>query len=331
MNDSDQLNLADQFFHPELRKTRTADFLAKIDSVIDWNPLVQIVATLDKTSPKTGGRPRHNPRMMIKALFLQHFYGLSDPQLEEQLQDRYSFGQFVGLSVSKKAPDFTSIWKFKHELATANLTDALFEQVNAQLEAQGLFVRKGSILDATMVQSANRPLSDKARKTDKVRDSSQIDTDARSTKKGKLYHFGYKGHIGMDLGSCLIRTRLFTSANVNDGPMLEQLVDPESGAVFADKGYADTRLKVMARRFGWYYGILDKHPKGGRLSTKQERRNKKLSRIRARVEHPFAWMKTQSKGLHARARSMVKNAVSFDFSCMCWNIKQAGLLLAVAK
>jgi transposase, IS5 family len=74
-----------------LRKTRTAEFLAKIDSVIDWKPLVDLVTVLDKTSPKTGGRPRHNPRIMIKALFLQHFYGLSDPQLEEQLQDRYSF------------------------------------------------------------------------------------------------------------------------------------------------------------------------------------------------------------------------------------------------
>lgn len=330
MSSSSQLNLADQFFHPELRKTRTAEFLTKIDTVIDWNSLVEIVSTLDKTSPKTGGRPRHNPRMMIKALFLQHFYGLSDPQLEELLQDRYSFQQFVGLSVSQKAPDFTTIWRFKHELTGANLIDALFGKVNEQLEAKGLFVRKGSILDATMVESANRPLSNKARQTERVQKSKQIDTDAHSTKKGISYYFGYKGHIGLDLGSNLIRTRLFTPANISDGPLLEQLVDPEAGAVFADKAYADIRLKVMARQFGWYYGILDKHPKGGKLSGKQKRRNKMLSRIRAKVEHPFAWMKTQSKGLHARARSMTKNALSFDFSCMCWNLKQAGILLAKA-
>jgi transposase, IS5 family len=203
--------------------------------------------------------------------------------------------------------------------------------VNDQLEAKGLFVRQESILDATMEQSSNRPLSNKARETQKVQDSKQIDTDAHATKKGSTYYFGYKGHIGMDLGSNLIRTRIFTSANVAVGPLLEQLVDHEAGAVFADKAYADNRLKVMARQFGWYYGILDKHPVGGRLSHKQERRNKKISRISARVEHPFAWMKTQSKGLHARAKSRVKNAVSFDFSCMYWNLKQASLMLAKVK
>lgn len=327
MSASNQLNLADQFFHPQLRNTRTAEFLDKMQTVIDWKRLVAIVAVIDKTSPQTGGRPRLNPEMMIKALFLQHFYGLSDPQLEEQLQDRYSFQQFIGLSVSQKAPDFTSIWKFKHELAHAQLSDALFAEVNRQLEAKHLFVRKGSILDATIVESSNRPLSQKKRQSEHVQSSSQIDTDAHATKKGRSYYFGYKGHIGLDLGSNLIRTRIYTKANVNDGVLLEDLVDMEAGAVFADKAYADTRLKVMARKFGWFYGVLDKRAQAGELSNKQKRRNKRLSRIRAKVEHPFAWMKTQSKGLHARAKSMVKNMISFDFSCMCWNLKQGQLLL----
>lgn len=270
MSSSSQLKLADPFFHLELRKTQTADFLTKIDTVIDWNPLVEIVSTLDKTSPKPGGISRHNTRMIIKALFLQHYYGLSEPQLEELLQDCYFFQQFVGFSISQKAPDFTTIWRFKHELIGVNLIDALFGKVNEQLEAKGLFVRKGSILDATMVESAN----------------------------------------------------------ISDGLLLEQLVDTEAGAVFADKAYADIRLKVMARQFGWYYGMLKKHPEGGKLTGKQIRRDKLLSRIRSKIKHPSAWMKTQSKGLHAGARSMTKNALSLYFSCMCWNLYQTGILLA---
>lgn len=325
-----QLNLADQFFHPELRKTKTAEFLSKMNTVIDWNRLVAIVRVIDKTSPQHGGRPRHNSTLMIKAIFLQHFYGLSDPQLEEQLQDRYSFQQFVGMSSAGKAPDFTSIWRFKDELTKADLGEKLFHEINAQLDEQGLFVRKGSILDATIIESANRPLSKKARQDPRVLDSKQIDTDAHSTKKTGVYYFGYKGHISLDWGSNLIYNRLFTSANVADGPQVESLVDMEAHAIFGDKAYADNRLKKMARDFGWYYGILDKKPKNGCLSNKQKKRNKRLSRIRAHVEHPFAWMKTQSKGLHARARSGIKNAISFDFSCMCWNLKQASLLLVKA-
>jgi len=165
-----QRTLADQLFHPEKQNTRTAAFLAKMESVIDWKPLVRIVNELNQSRTRKGGRPRHNPELMVKSLFLQHFYGLSDPQLEEQLNDRLSFQHFVGLSPGNKAPDFTSFLKFKDELAKAGLADRIFEQVNRQLDAKGLFVRKGSIIDATMVESTNRTIGKKKRQSSSVQD-----------------------------------------------------------------------------------------------------------------------------------------------------------------
>lgn len=323
-----QRTLADQLFHPEKQNTKTAAFLAKMDSVIDWVPLVKIIAGLDQTGTKKGGRPRHNPMLMVKSLFLQHFYGLSDPQLEEQLNDRLSFQHFVGLSLGNKAPDFTSFWKFKDELAKAGLTDRLFEEVNRQLNDKGLFVRKGSIVDATMVESTNRTIKKSKQQSQSVQQNPQYDSDARSTQKGNRTYFGYKGHIGMDAESKLINKRIFSPANHHDSRYTEELADLKAKALFGDKGYADDRIKKMAREFGWFYGIQDKAYRGYPLSQSQIKRNRKLGRIRAAVEHPFAWMKTQSKALKATARSQIKNALIFDFSCMCWNLKQAGLLLA---
>ena len=328
MQKHSQLNLADQFFHPGKQKTRTAEFLDRMNQVIDWQPLVDIVGVLDRSGTKKGGRPRHDMLIMVKSMFLQHFYGLSDPQLEELLNDRLSFQQFVGLSMADKAPDFTSFWHFKDELAKAGLTDRLFEEVNRQLSAKGLFVRKGTIVDATMVESTNRPMKKEKQQSEDVKSNRQYDTQARSTKKGNRYYFGYKGHIGMDMESKLINKRIFTPANQHDSNYTEALADMDSQALFGDKGYADDRIKKMAREFGWYYGIQDKAYRNRALSRNQHRRNSKLGRIRSVVEHPFAWMKTQSKALKAGARSQVKNAVIFDFCCMCWNLKQAGLLLA---
>jgi len=323
-----QLSLADQLFHPHKHNTRTAQFLMSMDKVIDWNALVSIISVLDQTGTARGGRPRHSPLLMVKALFLQHFYGLSDPQLEEQLNDRLSFQRFTGMSLGHRAPDFTSFWKFKDELAKAGLTEKLFEEVNRQLDAKGLFVRKGTIVDATMIESTNRPMKSEKQQQPEAVANPQKDTEARSSKKGNRHYFGYKGHIGVDMGSKLINRRIFTPANDHDSNFTEQLADPEAQALFGDKGYADDRIKKMARQFGWFYGILDKARKGQKLSGSQVKRNTRMGRIRAVVEHPFAWMKTQAGGLRASARSMIKNALTFDFKCMCWNLKQAGLLLA---
>src|SRR5699024_1480075 len=158
-------------------------------------------------------QPRKPVRWMIRGLFLGHLYQLSDPQLEDHLIDRLSFRRFAGLPLDQRVPDFTTFWRFREGLAAEGLIKELFNQITGQLEAKGLILKRGTVVDATIIESSGCPLSDDDRKALAQNPSAQIDTDADSTQKGGTHYFGYKGHIGMDVGSKLIHSLSFTKAS----------------------------------------------------------------------------------------------------------------------
>jgi len=172
---------------------------------------------------------------MIKATFLQSLFSLSDPRLEDQLIDRLSFQRFVGIKLVQEIPDFANFWRFKEALSSHNLDQRIFDLITQQLEAKGLMVKKGTIVDASILPCSGRPLSDKKRKELTEKPSPQIDTDARSTKKGGWYYFGYKGHIGVDVESKLIRKATFIPANVHESTQTEKLISYDEKALFGDK------------------------------------------------------------------------------------------------
>ncbi len=331
MADINQLSFGDGLLSSRRKISKLSKHLAKLDQIIDWQPLVQEIAIIDKTDTKTGGRPRKNPLWMIKATFLQSLFSLSDPQLEDQLIDRLSFQRFVGVNLDQEIPDFTTFWRFKEALSIHKLDERIFDLINQQLEAKGLMVKKGTIVDATILPSANRPLSDEKRQELTRRPSPQIDTDANSTKKGGVYYFGYKGHIGVDIESKLIRKAIFTPASYHDSTQTEQLVSYDEKALFGDKAYFNGDHKFSARHFGWYYGVLDKATKSQPLSGSQKKRNRKHSRVRAAVEHPFAWMKTKARMELMRAKNQARNRLRFLFTCMGWNLSRAGFLLETSR
>jgi len=151
----------------------------------------------------------------------------------------------------------------------------------------------------------------------------QIDTDARSTKKRGTWYFGYKGHIGVDIGSKLIRKLTFTPAHEHDSTQTEALVSYDEGSLFGDKAYFDSTHKYSARKYGWYYGVLDKPARGQKLSNKQKKRNRKHSRVPASVEHPFAWMKTKVGLTVMRAKNQARNQLRFLLTCTLWNLSRA--------
>jgi len=301
--------------------------LDNLDQIIDWQPLVKDISVIDKTDSKTGGRPRKNPLWMIKATFLQSLFSLSDPQLEDQLIDRLSFQRFVGINLDQEIPDFTTFWRFKEALAAHQLEERIFERINEQLQAKGLLVKKGTIVDASIFPSSGRPLSKTKREALAEQPSSQIDTDATSTRKGRTFYFGYKGHIGVDVESNLIRKATFTPANVHDSTQTEKLISYDESALFGDKAYMDMDIKVSARQDGWYYGVLDRAKRGEPLSSSQKKRNRKHSRVRAAVEHPFGWMKTKANLVSMRAKNAPRNKLRFLFACMAWNVSRARFLL----
>lgn len=327
MNNHKQLSFSDLELNLYRKKTLTQVRLDAIDELVDWQPLLDKIAVIDKTNTGKGGRPRTPMIWMVKSLFLQSLYNLSDPQLEEQLADRLSFQRFVGISSSRAIPDFTTVWRFKEALIKAGLTESIFDEVLSQLERKQIIIKRGTIVDATIIASENRPVSALKREELEKAPNPQIDTDAASTKKNGTFYYGYKGHIGMDCGSKIIRKQILTPANVHDSQLTEKLISYDEKGLFGDKAYADTALKVMSRQFDWFYGVLDKGTRAAKLGGKQIKRNKRMSKVRAQVEHAFGWIKTRANLMVMRAKSRDRNALKFAITCASWNLNRAIWLL----
>ena len=211
-----QLTFADIIIEGTRKRSRISNKLEKINKIVDWEDILSLVQVVDRTDKRKGGAPHKDLLVKVKMLFLQYLYNLSDPELEDQVNDRLSFQNFVGLSFTTTIPDYTTIRRFRERLIEKNLNDKLFDKILSYLESHQLLVKKGTIIDATIIDSVNRPLSDKKRQELEKNPSSQIDTDAESTMKRGKYYFGYKGHIGTDIGSKLIRKRDFSSAKSHD-------------------------------------------------------------------------------------------------------------------
>lgn len=321
------MSFAEMEIEGSRKPSRVSLKLEKIDKLVDWKKVYELVRVVDKTDKVKGGAPHRDLLVKTKMLFLQHLYNLSDPELEDQVNDRLSFQKFAGIGYQTTVPDFTTIWHFKEALIREGVMDKLFELIVGEIEKKGLLVKKGTLVDATIIKSSTKPLSKEKRAKLKDKPSPQIDTDAHSTMKGGKKHFGYKGHIGVDAESGIIRKREFTSAQPHDSKLKDKLLSGDEKSVFADKAYANKEDKKEARRNGSFYGVLDKATKRRKLSNRQKMRNKKKSRIRSQVEHPFGYIKTKLDYRQAAAKTLKRNKLRFDFNCILYNIFRADLLL----
>jgi transposase, IS5 family len=322
-----QLTFADIAIKEKRKKSRITIKLEKINKIVDWEDVLSLIRVVDRTDRRTGGAPHKDLLVKVKMLFLQYLYNLSDPELEDQVNDRLSFQSFVGVSLTTTIPDFTTIWRFRERLIEEKLNDKLFDLILGYLESHNLLVKKGTIIDATIIDSVNRPLSDKKREELGKAPSSQIDVDAGSTMKRKKYYFGYKGHIGTDVGSKLIRKRDFSSAKPHDSQYKDTLLSGDEKAFFADSAYGSKEDKQKYRKEGVYYGVLDKATRNKKLSSTQKKRNKKKSKIRSAVEHPFGYMKDRLNYRKAVAKTKERNRFRFDMNCIMYNIFRANYLL----
>ena len=313
-----QYSLLDSVFNQRTKKSRTDALLQQIDRFVDWTVFESLCTPMYK--PSKQGQPSMPIIVGLKCLILQYLYGLSDPALEDALIDRLSFQRFTGITFDRDIPDFSTIWRFRERLVKAAMLDRMFDEMLRQIEQKGLILRKGTIVDATLVQAARK----KRKSGDDAPESPQKDTDATATKKGKKGYFGYKGHIGVDQGSGIIRRVRFTTASVHDSREREHLVSGDEQSIFGDKGYADDSLKRECRKSGVFYGILDKGRRGRpQLSTSQKKRNQRKTTIRSAVERPFAHFKNLMGFRRVRYVNMVRNEVHFMFLCMIENIRTA--------
>jgi len=270
-----QLSLLDSVFNYRKKRSRSDDLLKKINEFVDWKRLEAEVQVVYKKSKR--GRPSIPIIYSIKCLFLQYLYGLSDPQLEDALIDRLSFQRFLGISFEEEIPDFTTIWRFRERLIKANILDKIFNHIVEMLEERNVILRRGTIIDASIIQTSRKFPKKEDDKVEEKESSSQQDRDAQFTRKGNKTYYGYKGHIGIDQDSDIIRKATFTPANVHDSNELEELINGDERSVFADKAYDSAERKREFRKKGIYYGIIEKAHRNRPLSNRQKKNNKRKS------------------------------------------------------
>jgi transposase, IS5 family len=318
-----QISLLDSAFNTRKKHCRTDKLLNNIDKFVNWDNLESICKGMYKDSKR--GRPSLPIIFALKCLVLQYLYNLSDPALEDALIDRLSFQRFLGISFDTEIPDFTTIWRFRERLVKANLLDKIFESVLKQLDKRNIILRKGTLIDATLVQAARK----KVKQDSEPHQSSQRDHDATGTKKGGKQYFGYKGHIGTDEGSNIIRRVRFTTASVHDSREFNNLICGDERSVFADKAYADDNIKRNMRQQDIYYGIMDKGRRGRpKLSKKQKKANNWKKKVRNAVERPFAHFKKHMGYRYVRYVNLKRNELHFTFLCVIHNIRR-GIALTV--
>lgn len=285
-------------FEKYSKRTRKEKFLGEMDRIIPWKELSQSLAPYYPNPQGAGRRPIGLERM-LRIYFMQHWYSLSDPAMEEALYDSRAMREFAGIDLGNEpAPDETTILNFRHLMEARNFGAELLRLVNVYLTEKGLAVARGTIVDATIISA---PSSTKNK--DKARDP-----DMHQTRKGNQWYFGMKAHIGVDSKTKLVHSAAATAANEHDSQLLGDLLHGEETRVWGDSAYTGQKETISehAPRAQDYT-----HAKGHRnrpLTEEDKRKNRTKSGVRAKVEHVFRVLKRQFGFTRVRYRGLEKNA-----------------------
>jgi len=296
-----QTTLASTGFEKYTKTTRRAQFLAEMDRVVPWRILC---TRIEPVYPKAGnGRPPVGVERMLRMYFLQHWFNLSDPAVEEALYDSPTLRAFVGIDLGQEpVPDETTVCKFRHLLEEHELGRGLFDEVTEHLRAQGLAVSTGTIVDATIIAA---PSSTKNA-------TGTRDPAMHQTQKGRQWYFGMKGHFGVDSRSKLIHSVEVTPANIHDSHVLPWLLHGQERRVWGDSAYAGQAgpLSVCAPHARDFT-----HRRSGSRAT-----NRWKSRVRARVEHPIGVIKRVFGFTKVCYRGLAKNRHRLVVACALANL-----------
>jgi len=296
------------------RIQKLGDKLAKIEPLIDWEAFRPIIQPLYDNQGPQGGRPNIDPVVMVKMLVLQQWYGLSDPELERQVADRLSFQRFLGFP--ETLPDYSTVWQFRERLAESGRDRLVWEELQRQLDAKGLKVKKGVVQDASFITSdpghapTDKPRGGEAR-TRRSRDGSWA-------KKGSRSYYGFKLHAKMDVDYGLIRDLETTPANVHDSRVD---LSRQGEVVYRDKGYFGVEPRG-------YDATMRRGVRGHPLGIRDRLRNRRINRKRAPGERPFAVIKRVFGSGHVLVTTLPRVRVKMVFACFCFNLVQLGTLAA---
>ena len=288
------------------KRTRRREFLDEMDRVVPWSDLVAQIAPFMPEGKR--GRPPFPVESLLRIHFMQQWFTLSDPAMEEALHDMPLFRDFAGLGGwDDRLPDESTILRFRHVLEKHKLAERILATVNLLLGAKGLMLRSGTVVDATLISA---PSSTKNA-------SGERDPEMHQSKKGQQWFFGMKAHIGVDADSGLVHTVRGTSGNVNDVVEANSLLHGQETDVFADAGYQGAHKRPDAKEdVTWHVAmrpglrkLLDKADPADALTDQVERIK---ASIRAKVEHPFRVIKRQFGHVKVRYRGLAKNTAQLQ-------------------
>ena len=293
-----QISFADAEYAGKRKKTRREVFLEEMELVVPWKALLKLI---EPHYPVAGrGRRPYPLESILRVHLMQNWFALSDPAMEEALYEIASLRTFARLSLTEAIPDETTILNFRHLLEESDLAEDILKLVNAHLARKGLLLKRGSIVDATIIAA---PSSTK-------NSSGKRDPEMHQTQKGNQWHFGMKAHIAVDADSGLVHTVTTTAANESDVGQIADLLHGKEEQVWADSGYRGAAKRVARDDLQWHIAgrpsDIAKLPDGRAKERIQKQEHSKAS-VRAKVEHPFRVIKRQFGLTKVRFKGLAKN------------------------
>jgi IS5 family transposase len=287
---------AKSFEKHRVKQTRREKFLAEMDKIVPWKELCALIEPFYPTGKK--GRPPVGIERMLRIHFLQQWFNLSDPAAEEALYDMESMRRFAGIDLGNEpVPDETTICKFRHLLEAHDLGEKLFKSVSLNLQAKGLRMSEGTIMDATIISA---PSSTK-------NNTKTRDPEMHQTRKGNQWYFGMKAHIGVDAQTGTVHSLVTTPANVHDSHCIGGLLHGKEQAVWGDSAYFGKSETIAKSAPHARQKIHRRGVRGRKLTEEDKLRNRELSRTRVRVEHVFGIVKNIFGFVKVRYKGLAKN------------------------
>jgi len=299
-------------FERYTKKTRRAQFLEEMGQVVPW---AKLCALIEPHYPKPGaGRPPVGVERMLRIYFLQQWFNLSDPAVEEALYDSVVMRDFVGIDLGREpVPDETTVCKFRHLLEEHALGGEMLETVNLHMQSRGVRITTGTIVDATIIHA---PSSTKNREEKR-------DPEMHQTKKGNQWYFGMKAHVGLDSKTKMIHTVVATAANVADATVLPELLHGEETRVWGDQAYRGQTQVIHQCAPQAQDCTHRRYRYKGHVDERERATNRAKSTVRSKVEHVFGVMKLKFGFVKVRYRGLNKNANRLFATCALVNLFMA--------
>ena len=304
--------------------------------MVPWEEFRPVLEKIrQKPRKSNAGRKPHNGVLMFKMLILQKLHNISDEELEYQVNDRLSFLQFLGLSLTDSVPDATTVWLFRQQLTEAGVVEALFEQFETYLQGHGYQAKGGQILDTTIVPVPKQHISKEEKGQleqgeipqdwqEKPHRLSQRDTDVCWTKKNNVSHFGYKNHINVDVEYGFVRRYSVTETSVHDSQVLPDILDDtnEGDKIWGDSAYRSALIERFLVLLSWDSQIHERGYRNHPLTEQQQETNLEKSKTRAKVEHVFGAWVNEMGGKLIRSIGIERVRANLGLRNLAFNLKR---------